>query len=210
MDPAYLVWIPPLDDGNIINEVENEMEPHYEEILPHHGLEIDPGSNTETPENEIQPELPPPNRQNTSKTNPGNRTLENMQMTKKNLLNDRHEDRMEKITDEIQLQELSSPKYFNRKITSAASIVVSSPVRKVSGRKEATTNVDNDEKETTVVKSPSDNITDYYGLDDIQFADDDDEDDDNDDDINCVREKNHANELSKTGSGGGGGGHLKT
>ncbi|KAG6440841.1 hypothetical protein O3G_MSEX001483 [Manduca sexta] len=49
MDPAFLVWIPPLEEGDILKEIDNNRKPIYEEILP---LELrpDPGSNTESPE----------------------------------------------------------------------------------------------------------------------------------------------------------------
>ncbi|XP_047990679.1 uncharacterized protein LOC125229781 [Leguminivora glycinivorella] len=47
MDPAFLVWIPPIEEGDIIKEIdENKI---YEEILPKE-LRPDPGSNTESPE----------------------------------------------------------------------------------------------------------------------------------------------------------------
>ncbi|KAL4709558.1 hypothetical protein ACJJTC_007289 [Scirpophaga incertulas] len=49
MDPAFLVWIPPLEDGDIIKEIDESKAPIYEEILPKE-LRPDPGSNTESPE----------------------------------------------------------------------------------------------------------------------------------------------------------------
>lgn len=84
MDPAmYMVWIPPLmsemvDDSVAEEEFEEGAEEpetekrtddvddnkcdlmeehHYEEILPRH-KGIDPGSNTETPSEEVPPKLP--------------------------------------------------------------------------------------------------------------------------------------------------------
>lgn len=47
MDPAFLVWIPPLMNGDSPDSVEN----HYEEILPR-DYSISPGSNKESPEEE--------------------------------------------------------------------------------------------------------------------------------------------------------------
>ncbi|XP_049872910.1 uncharacterized protein LOC126371640 [Pectinophora gossypiella] len=47
MDPAFLVWIPPLEEGDILKEI--DKAPIYEEILPKE-LRPDPGSNTESPE----------------------------------------------------------------------------------------------------------------------------------------------------------------
>ena len=58
MDPAYLVWIPPIDEsGNIISDSENDGEI----IFPEHS-DIDPGSNQESPDEQpakIQPVKPP-------------------------------------------------------------------------------------------------------------------------------------------------------
>nr|XP_049703601.1 uncharacterized protein LOC126056081 [Helicoverpa armigera] len=49
MDPAFLVWIPPLEEGDILKEIDENKVPIYEEILPKE-LHPDPGSNTESPE----------------------------------------------------------------------------------------------------------------------------------------------------------------
>ncbi|CAG9135397.1 unnamed protein product [Plutella xylostella] len=49
MDPAFLVWIPPIEDGDIIREIDETQVPIYEEIVPKE-LHPDPGSNTESPE----------------------------------------------------------------------------------------------------------------------------------------------------------------
>lgn len=55
MDPAFLVWIPPLDDsGEIITEIELQPQ-NYVDLRPHEY--INPGSNTESPEEELI--LPP-------------------------------------------------------------------------------------------------------------------------------------------------------
>ncbi|VVC99520.1 unnamed protein product [Leptidea sinapis] len=49
MDPAFLVWIPPIEEGDIIREMDNSRAPIYEEVIPKE-LRPDPGSNTESPE----------------------------------------------------------------------------------------------------------------------------------------------------------------
>ncbi|CAB3246694.1 unnamed protein product [Arctia plantaginis] len=49
MDPAFLVWIPPLEEGDILKEIDDNKVPIYEEILPK-GMHPDTGSNTESPE----------------------------------------------------------------------------------------------------------------------------------------------------------------
>ncbi|XP_052740861.1 uncharacterized protein LOC112044159 isoform X2 [Bicyclus anynana] len=49
MDPAFLVWIPPIEEGDIIKEIDETKAPIYEEIIPKE-LRPDPGSNTESPE----------------------------------------------------------------------------------------------------------------------------------------------------------------
>ncbi|XP_052755602.1 uncharacterized protein LOC113511408 isoform X1 [Galleria mellonella] len=64
MDPAFLVWIPPLEEGDIIKEIDESKAPIYEEVIPKE-LHPDPGSNTESPE-----ERP---TSNTLRRNPDNR-----------------------------------------------------------------------------------------------------------------------------------------
>lgn len=147
MDPAYLVWIPPLDQGNIIRELTEKEDtsdresPQYEEILPRHE-NIDPGSNTETPDEET------PSLSNTKTT----------------LM-------MRKIpgvpeTSGIQLQDFT--KVRAAKYPQLAGRLI--PTRENRDEEE-------EEKETSVVKSPSN----YFEMDDIKFADDD---HDHDDDCN--------------------------
>ncbi|CAD0201626.1 unnamed protein product [Chrysodeixis includens] len=65
MDPAFLVWIPPLEEGDILKELDENNAPIYEEVLPK-GLRPDPGSNTESPEDRPVP--------SGLKRNPDNRT----------------------------------------------------------------------------------------------------------------------------------------
>ncbi|XP_063891607.1 uncharacterized protein LOC135117104 isoform X1 [Helicoverpa armigera] len=64
MDPAFLVWIPPLEEGDILKEIDENKVPIYEEILPKE-LHPDPGSNTESPEDRPS--------SSTLKRNPDNR-----------------------------------------------------------------------------------------------------------------------------------------
>lgn len=51
MDPAFLVWIPPLDESGEILPCDEEMESHeMTDIRPK--VYVDPGSNKESPEEE--------------------------------------------------------------------------------------------------------------------------------------------------------------
>ncbi|KAF9801997.1 hypothetical protein SFRURICE_004248 [Spodoptera frugiperda] len=59
MDPAFLVWIPPLEEGDILKEIDENKVPIYEDLHP------DPGSNTESPEDRPS--------SSTLKRNPDNR-----------------------------------------------------------------------------------------------------------------------------------------
>ncbi|KAG4070637.1 hypothetical protein HA402_013557 [Bradysia odoriphaga] len=196
MDPAYLVWIPPLDEGDIMKDLEDDAEPHYEEILPkYHSL--DPGSNTETPSEDEAPNLPPLNSV-MRHPDDGRRSAKNEEICRIFAANALNEDDSPKRCssqrsscgenisgkhrfDVIQMSEFSAK---NRKH--------SSPVRVHCRRI-----IEPEEKETAVVKSPSDsNLNEYYELDDIQFADDEDEhnngggvrDGDNKDKLSHVRD----------------------
>uniref|UniRef100_A0A1B0CTS4 Uncharacterized protein n=1 Tax=Lutzomyia longipalpis TaxID=7200 RepID=A0A1B0CTS4_LUTLO len=148
MDPAYLVWIPPLDQGNIIHELGEKEDsperetPDYEEILPRHE-NIDPGSNTETPDEET----------------PALMSLKNSlaRGTATPVL-------VRKITNDspgIQLQDFSKMRAV--KLPMAARLL----------QRE---NKEEEEKETSVVKSHSD----YFEMEDIKFADEDHDHDDDD------------------------------
>lgn len=176
MDPAYLVWIPPIDEGNIIGEVEDEerlSEPYYEEILPRNNF-IDPGSNTETPEQEEAPQLPVKNR--VFENENFNRVLDNKNIAASSLtlkgseLSPKLSRRGSNASSNLKQKSNFDGIQLNE-FTSIKSNKFASPVRTHLKK------INDNEKETTVVKSPSDNINDYYELDDIQFADDDDDDD---------------------------------
>ena len=172
MDPAFLVWIPPIDEGDIIGEMDDEQtkveltddedEPYYEEILPRH--DIDPGSNQETPDGEI-PELPlksPLLRKYSSE--PEKDIISAASLLKNNESNVTSSGALSnKKTENIQMQDISHRKDVFK---------ISSP--KPSITRNLQIKESNYEKETSVVKSPSDNkIADYYELSDIQFVDDD-------------------------------------
>ncbi|KAJ6635680.1 Hemicentin-1, partial [Pseudolycoriella hygida] len=193
MDPAYLVWIPPLDEGDIIKDLEDDAEPHYEEILPKYHC-LDPGSNTETPSEDEAPHLPPLNNSMKAKDDRYFKTEEISRVIAANTLNDEESSKCcssrrlscsENLSakhrfDSIQMTDFSNK---NRKKPSSPARVHS---RKI---------IEPEEKETAVVKSPSDsNLNEYYELDDIQFADDEDEnksgvrDGDNKDKISHARD----------------------
>lgn len=141
MDPAFLVWIPPIDEGNIIHEVDGN-EPHYEEILPQ--TNVNPGSNTETPEDEETPKVPPkPPRRSISNTYQTNQEI-------KALLSKTYDDEKKSSDESIQMSELTPKRMISKETIET-------------------------EKETAIslIKATTDNrIADYYGLSDIQFADD--------------------------------------
>lgn len=156
--------------------MEDDAEPHYEEILPkYHSL--DTGSNTETPSEDEAPNLPPLNSFMRRKDD-GNRYVKNEEISRVLAANALNEDESPKRCPS---QRSSCSENFNSKhridviqmadFSSKNNKKNSSPVR-VHARKI----IEPEEKETAVVKSPSDsNLNEYYELDDIQFADDEDE-----------------------------------
>lgn len=154
MDPAFLVWIPPIDEsGNILSDSENE------EIMPVHS-DIDAGSNKESPEEDEAPKVPakPP---------------------RKNLKSPSTED-SKPITSR-----LINPKEILSKINFRQRRVIEKPcggsVENLENKalpytKPEVKRISVIEKETSVIKSPSDNkISEYYELSDIKFADDEEE-----------------------------------
>lgn len=160
MDPAYLVWIPPIDEtGNIISDAENDEEISF----PEH-LDIDPGSNQESPdEPHVKIPIKPPRKSLLStptnedpkplSTPPSTSILNPKEILSKiNFL--QRTNKQSGASDE-NLQQMSPTKNFDIKRISVI------------------------EKETSVIKSPSDNrICEYYELSDIKFADDDEMEDD--------------------------------
>lgn len=217
MDPAYLVWIPPIDDdehsdanGNS-NESDatthSDDEPHYDEISPTY----DSDTANRVYEHEQPPELPPPLK---SKSIPSNSNeyieekCKNADLNKVLIANaftcmDDDDDNVDSpkgirrklgknilsrnkvpaiIVDTIPMTELRSKKSTNNIESTAKVHRTQSYQSQQEQRCSYASNDDKDigtEKETAVVKSPSDNFKNYYELDDIQFADDD-SDDDND------------------------------
>lgn len=194
MDPAYLVWIPPLDGGEILQEIEDDVdgddtEPHYEEILPNYArIHIDTGSNVETASEDEAPQLPPSNQpkaaqRHQSEQTKNQRNAELSKVIAANLLSsDVSLDSKGRLSgdastsgsDLIPMRELcgggSTSTLCNNKYESPARVHGRQPPRKMASE---------EEKETAVVKSPetigrTGSIDD---LDDIQFADDEDDDD---------------------------------
>ena len=155
MDPAFLVWIPPIDDGDIMNEMEAE---DAEEIYHKHA-NIDPGSNTETPDEE-SPRIPvkpprksiksPSNEESKPVTLPANVIDPKEILTKINFLqkNNQKPSSTNELTDNM-----GKKAPFTRPNPKRNSVI---------------------EKETSVIKSTSDTkISEYYELSDIKFVDDD-------------------------------------
>lgn len=170
MDPAYLVWIPPLEEGDIIKEIDEKCA--YDDALQNSN--IDPGSNTESPEeyheqsylsrHHLKTEENTPNsspridRRLAMKTNivhPLNFSISDLPQAKKDVFFEPSRvggSKNEKFVS-IQMKE-----FLNNKIQNEIP-------RKHSNKSE--------EKETFCEKSPSENKEKYSDIDDIQFADDD-------------------------------------
>lgn len=144
MDPAFLVWIPPIDDAQIDTDVDGISEPHYEEILPRHSG-TDPGSNKETPEEETPclPRKPP----------------------RKSLTNS------DQQNEEIKTLLTKSPKALRcqGRLGPKKASVESIQMTEIS-RQEPEIEIVKDAKEAPIVITDN-RMADYYGLADIQFAD---------------------------------------
>ncbi|XP_053696681.1 uncharacterized protein LOC128743987 [Sabethes cyaneus] len=157
MDPAFLVWIPPLnDEDGISEEVDLEREVNEDD-----GLEVasEPRSSNTTPNEEIVKILQQ-KRQDYLLVN---------SISRSDIYSDsEHSDNRSGVREPMlggrrnHLQELA---------LSNARRKISSPADDSSEEKE---------KETSFTKSPLDNkqIADFYEMADIQFADDEDEDED--------------------------------
>lgn len=215
MDPAYLVWIPPIDDGNIIEEMEDEIEPHYEEIMPKYSRSNN-GSITPTNDDETYslhtitdhncttatmpssyepdepPNLPPLNNVPLRSRDDANLLNKNNEINKIIAANTLRDDQSSAMypcgnnrdastilmptkstpIDSIPMEELSTVGNMHRRTAAK----YPSPARVHSHSRKSNKTTAMQEKETAVVKSPSDsNMNDYCELDDIQFADDDEE-----------------------------------
>ncbi|XP_055904948.1 uncharacterized protein LOC129940590 [Eupeodes corollae] len=149
MDPAYLVWIPPMDEETNIDEVNKTPEPIYEEILPR-PTSVSPESNTETPESELSRS----NSVSKVARSPSETNLKNVLIQKS-------------IAAAASVSHEGTPILSVRRIRT----------QKPNNQEKSTARLSsesNSEKETSVVKSPSD-LQDFYELDDIQFADEESE-----------------------------------
>lgn len=173
MDPSYLVWIPPIDGGNIINEMDAEDNERgiFDDIMPLNM--VDPGSNGESPEDE-SPRIPlkPPRR--TVKT-PSPSEDSNSKFPQKHELNTENLGKLEK--QETNSKDFLSKLNFLQKSSSSKTVIHRPHKPAVSSNEADIKRASIIEKETSVIKSPSDNkISEYYELSDIKFADDDDGD----------------------------------
>lgn len=176
MDPAYLVYIPPLESDDDDNEHEyndsdasDETEPHYEEI----------SSVCQTQKNgeiDIISEQNNRNRQfvakhfNSTEDDSDSHSKDGDQSSTSSLIIG---NLVKKTTpnDSIQMTEIKSSNKVLRHPATSNKLDQVARCSYASDDKDVGT-----EKETTVVKSPSDNFKEYYELDDIQFADDDEDD----------------------------------
>jgi hypothetical protein len=156
MDPAFLVWIPPIDEmGNILSDIETDNE----EILPTH-RDLDPGSNKESPEEDDAPKIPakPPRRSLKSPSNEDLKPITSSSLNPKEIL--------------------SKINFLQRKIKAKPSSGSNENLEKriIENVKPEVKRISMIEKETSVIKSPSDSkISEYYELSDIKFADDEEE-----------------------------------
>ena len=152
MDPAFLVWIPPIDDdGKILSDSENE------DILPVHS-DVDPGSNQESPDEEA-PKIPtkPPRKSLKSPSSDEAKPITSNSLNPKEILS--RINFLQKKSAVVEKKPNESIEKFESK----------TPVHAKPDVKRTSTI----EKETSVIKSPSDNkISEYYELSDIKFADD--------------------------------------
>jgi hypothetical protein len=152
MDPAFLVWIPPIDDGKILSDSENE------EILPTHS-DVDPGSNKESPEEDEAPQIPkkPPRKSLKSPSSDDAKSITSGSLNPKEILS--------KINF-LQRKVADKPNESIENFEHKTPILRKPDVKRISAI----------EKETSEEKSPGDNkISEYYELSDIKFADDEEE-----------------------------------
>ncbi|XP_068909443.1 uncharacterized protein gogo isoform X3 [Tenebrio molitor] len=143
MDPAFLVWIPPLDE-------DGEILPSEEDLKPK--VYIDPGSNKESPEEEMLLPKVDKTADATPKASPILKKNKKVHPFVESEAKER-EPLLNKTVVTIQLHELPR----NKRCSSTSKLI------------------DEMEKETKVEKSPS---VDSNILDEIKFADDDDDEKD--------------------------------
>lgn len=150
MDPAFLVWIPPIDEsGNILSDDEGIPQ------IPH---DNDSGSSGESPEELPKVPAKPPRRSLISPSGDDSKPIASSSMSPKELL--------------------SRINFLNRKVSEKPSSGSSENLenKTLPYHKPEVKRISVIEKETSVIKSPSDNkISEYYELSDIKFADDEEE-----------------------------------
>lgn len=177
MDPAYLVYIPPLDDDDDDNEHEydesdasDENEPHYEEISS-----VCQTQNND--ENDMISEQNNRNRQfvakhfNSTEDDSDSHSKDGDKSSTSSLIIIGNLAKKSFPNDSIQMTELKKSNKVLRHPDTSNKLEQIARCSYASDDKDVGT-----EKETTVIKSPSDNFKEYYELDDIQFADDDEDD----------------------------------
>lgn len=210
MDPAYLVWIPPLEDGNAHTDDEHseangnsnssdatthsDEEPHYAEISSSYD------SVTVHRNHEQAPELPPLNNKSIAPitNNYIDEKCRNSTDLNKVLIANAFTAADDDVDSPKGLRRKSGGNLLSRKMPAVDAIPMTEFRSKKSNSSARCTESpakvhrtqsyhnqeqrcsyasdDKDigtEKETAVVKSPSDDFQNYYELDDIQFADDD-------------------------------------
>lgn len=160
MDPQYLVWIPPLDDaGEILQNIE-KYPYEYEDIRPKEF--VDPGSNQESPEEEVS--VPKIRRRSDSEGNP---KLSPILLKKLNMRQSITPS--ESVTESPELIKGKELLPSVKRIDSFKCSIPLSEFPKRLGVNSPAKVHKPSEKETKVEKSPS---TKSYDLDDIKFADD--------------------------------------
>lgn len=191
MDPAYLVYIPPLEDGTVdmddrhydesddsdgSDTTNNESEPHYDEISPvcETPLQHSPPKNNGTEDHSPEDNYVEESSQNRKfmvknfKTTKGDSDCQKNRTTTSLITGNV----LKKSTepDSILMTEFKNSNKILRYPGTSTKINQEQRCSYASDDKDMDT-----EKETAVVKSPSGNFKEYYELDDIQFADEDDE-----------------------------------
>lgn len=160
MDPAFLVWIPPIDDsGKILSDSENDAD----DVLPRHRA-IDPGSNKESPDDDGEaPRIPtkPPRKSLKSPSSDEAKPISVGSVNPKEIL--------------AKINFLQRRKAIEAS-SSSASVENLQENKALAYTKPDQKRISIIEKETSVIKSPSDTkISEYYELSDIKFADDEEE-----------------------------------
>lgn len=164
MDPAFLVWIPPIDENNgIISDLENDGE----EILPEHS-DVDHASIKESPdEAPIKAPVKPPRKSLISPSSGDSTPI----TTSSNSSGSSNNINSKEILSKINFLHKTAGIVGNGKSSKGSNenLQHKSPTKHVDVKRISIV-----EKETSVIKSPSDNrICEYYELSDIKFVDDD-------------------------------------